>query len=61
LLIFQYGRFLAVCTGNLAEIALDALVDVFQATLHLGSGEIAIPIIDGLEFATIDGDKRISK
>jgi hypothetical protein len=45
----------------LREIALDAFVDLLQASLHFGLGEVPIPGIDRLELAAIDRNARVAQ
>src|SRR5450830_1670453 len=41
-----------------AQIAADARCDLFHASLQLGAGEVAVTVVDGLEFAAVNGHQR---
>ncbi|MNR47367.1 hypothetical protein D3C85_1664600 [compost metagenome] len=38
------------------QISINALLDLLHACLHFALGEVTVAIIDGFEFAAIDGD-----
>ena len=40
---------------------MDAGLNLFHAPLQLGTGEIAIPVIDCLELAAVDGDQGLGE
>jgi hypothetical protein len=50
-----------VGTGNLAQVALNAGVNLLQPGLYLGFAKIAIAVIDCPELAAIDRHKGFAK
>src|SRR5450631_1981653 len=56
-----HGGLLAIRGVKLREIALDAFVDLLQASLHFGLREVPIPGIDRLELAAIDRNARVAQ
>ena len=40
------------------QIAGDAFLDLSQAPRHLGLGEVAIPVVHGLELRSVNGNAR---
>jgi len=38
------------------QISTNALLDLLHACLHLALSEVTVAIIDGFEFAVVDGD-----
>src|SRR3977135_4543476 len=57
----RHRRTLAVSRIELRQIAGDALIDLFQAPLHLGLGEVLVTVVHRLELAAVDGQARIAK
>ena len=55
------GWLLAVGAIQLSQVTRNAFLDLRHATLHLGSGEVAIPIVNGLELAAVYRDTGIRK
>lgn len=43
------------------QISINALLDLLHACLHLALSEVAVAIIDGFEFAAVDGDDRLGE
>ena len=43
------------------QISINALFDLLHARLHFALSEVSVAIIDGFEFATVDGDDRLGK
>ena len=51
------GRFLPISRVECGQIAFDIRFNFFHPPLQFGAGEIPIPIIDGFEFAAINGNQ----
>ncbi|MCY1441910.1 hypothetical protein D9M71_582490 [compost metagenome] len=43
------------------QISIDALLNLLHACLHFALSEVAVAIIDGFEFAAVDGDDRLGE
>ena len=52
-------RFLPVSGVEFDQVAIDARFNFFHSPLQLGTGEIPVAVIDGLELAAVDGDQGI--
>ena len=50
-----------VSSIEILEVAVDAVLYRLHAVLQLGSGEVAVMVVDCLEFAAIDGHNRFRK
>src|SRR5450830_1022695 len=49
---------LAIGRVECREIAVDARFNLFHAPLQLGAGEVAVAVVDSLEFAAVNGNQR---
>src|SRR5450631_4832175 len=56
----RYRFPLAISTVELREIPRYALINLRQPPLHLGSGEVPISRVDGLELAAVDRNARLA-
>src|SRR5437868_12467833 len=52
---------LAIRAIKLPEVAVDAFVDLLQALLHFGLGEVPVPRVDRFKLAAVDRNARIAK
>src|SRR5207237_7383205 len=52
---------LAIRAIKLPEVAVDAFVDLLQAPLHFGLGEVPVPRVDRFKLAAVDRNARIAK
>jgi hypothetical protein len=52
---------LAIGAVELVQIARYALLDLRQASLHLGAREVPVPVVDRLELAAVDRDAGLGE